>query len=368
MALMPFGHHSLSLAQALRAPTLAATHPAHTRARRLVPRRGRGPGPSGGQRPPHPAPTLPRLRRYASGMWAAASLAPLPFGSGVCGRFFATSRPAGPGPLPLPSAGRAAAPGPAVRLRSGCWRPRRFRSSPSPGRSLSPRLLRSGRVRRCAAPWPLAAAPALWLPLGALRAPCSVALASLVGAFALRVGLPGPPLVAPCGASGPGPPRPGAAGALRPLSFPPRALFVLGCCAPCAFPPVGGVLPCAPPPRRPRWGLRGARGLRPWGLRPPLLRSSPPGWVRQAVRFPIVAAAGKGLAGQLAALALAAALFWAQGLDRGEHLRYYVSARPVPVLRHPPARVSVGRRKNSGEQSPGFFFCPFFPQLFTWQP
>lgn len=41
------------------------------------------------------------------------------------------------------------------------------------------------------------------------------------------------------------------------------------CCCACR-----GVLPCFPPPCRPRWGLPGARGLRPWGLPPP--RCAPP--------------------------------------------------------------------------------------------
>jgi hypothetical protein len=36
----------------------------------------------------------------------------------------------------------------------------------------------------------------------------------------------------------------------------------------------------------------------------------------------------------------------AQGLDILERLRYYVCGLPVSVLRHPPARVSVRRRKK----------------------
>lgn len=69
--------------------------------------------------------------------------------------------------------------------------------------------------------------------------------------------------------------RPGAARLwlLRPLGRFRRSAFVpsaplrpaarlccfLGC----------GVLPASPPPLPPRWGSRGARGLRPWGLPPP---------------------------------------------------------------------------------------------------
>ena len=266
-------------------------------------------------------------------MWRAASLVRLPVGSPSCGRFFASSRAAAPLRWARPL--RAARPGPAIAspLRVagplGC----------PPALSLGP----------CApfpAPWALAAAPALWLPLGALRAPCSVALASLVGALAQRVGLPGPPVLAPFGASGPGPPRPG----LSPPSgggFPPRPglFFLLACCARCAIPPAG-VSPLRPSrPRRPRWGLRGS-GLPAAGGCGPRCFAAPPGMGSSSRAPSHCSGAGKGLAGQLAALALAAALFLAQGLDKGEHLRYYVGGLPVPVLRHPPARVSVGRRKK----------------------
>lgn len=62
----------------------------------------------------------------------------------------------------------------------------------------------------------------------------------------------------------------------------------------------------------------------------------PPGGLaaaRQAVRPLIVAAPARVRPGCCAALALAAALFLAQGLDKGEHMRYYdrggrVSAPP----------------------------------------
>lgn len=208
--------------------------------------------------PPTPgshAPAPPALRK--SGMWRAASLVRLPVGSPSCGRFFASSRAAAPLRWARPL--RAARPGPALAspLRVagplGC-----------------PPALSLGPCAPLPAPWALAAAPALWLPLGALRAPCSVALASLVGALAQRVGLPGPPVLAPFGASGPGPPRPG----LSPPSgggFPPRPglFFLLACCARCADPPAG-ILPCAPPvPAAPAGGSGEAPGLFQGACGPP---------------------------------------------------------------------------------------------------
>ena len=87
------------------------------------------------------------------------------------------------------------------------------------------------------------------LPVVALAAPRARLCASLLGR---------PPLGPPASRlRGRGAPAPGAGGPAGRLSAPrPGRLVPLSrpfrrC----------GVLPCAPPPRRPRWGLRGARGL-----------------------------------------------------------------------------------------------------------
>ena len=264
------------------------------------PPRGSGPGPSGGKAPtpgPHaPAPTALRKK----GMWAAASLAPLPVGSGVCGRFFATSRAAVP-----------------LRLR--------LRPSPASGGGPRPRYRCSG----------VAVAGPLGVPPPCALGPC----APLCGSVAARC--------RPCAAASPlcaaGAligcpcfPR-GLAAQAPPFLSAPGLFFVLGCCAPCAFPPVGGVLPCAPPVPAAPAGGSGEAPSPAGGLRPPCRFAArlPRGLGRcPAVRFPIVAAAGKGLAGQLAALALAAALFLAQGLDNCEHMRYSVLAEPARVRKH----------------------------------
>ena len=258
---------------------------------------------SGASRPHAPGPNGPTQR----GMWGPASLAPLPVGSGVCGRFLPT-------------------PGAAVPLRL------RLLPSPPPGRAPRPRYRVSGfavagplgcppapSLGPCApfpAPWPLAAAPVLWLPLAALWASCGRPCCAR-GRPCASGRLAGSPRPRPLGASGLRPlaaarprglrarglPRPGRGGPLGRLSPPcPGLFFVLGCVAPCAVPFSGGALfrwgsPPAPPARRPPLG--GSGSARPvWvGLRPPAFGGSPRG-VRQAVRFPIVAAAGKGQAGQ----------------------------------------------------------------------
>lgn len=187
---------------------------------------------------------------------------------------------------PAPALGRSGG-GPRPRCRGGGPSFSPSLRSPPPGRSLSPRRLRSGRVRRCAAPWPLAAVPALCLPLGSLRASV-VALAALGVAFALRAVLPGPPLVAPSG-FGPGASSPGAAAALPPcFGSAPGSLFArvlrpLRC-------PVSGFLPCAPPvPAAPAGGSGEASGPFGWACGPPAFGGSPRGRC-QAMRLPIVAA------------------------------------------------------------------------------
>ena len=272
------------------------------------PPRGRRPGPGGGQRPPLPAFMLPRLRRSAKRYVGPCFPCPPPLwvvGLRSLFALFACCRAAALRLLPSPASARAPRPRFAAPVRR--FLPRASRS-PGPGRSLSPRLPCSGRVRRCAAPWPLAAAPALCFPSLRCGLPAG-ALAVLGVALALRVGSPGPPLVAPSGrwasgrslrlapgGFGPGASAPGGSAALPPCWWLcPRALFLLACCARCALPPVGGVSPLRPSrPRRPRWGLRGSAGSIWAGLRAPtrLCRAAPPGLgcSLSAVRPPIVAA------------------------------------------------------------------------------
>lgn len=238
------------------------------------PPRGSGPGPGGGECP-HSRPARSRAyrrsaKRYLARcfpcpapLWVAALRSPF--------RHFACCRRAA---LCLPGSPAA---GGAPRPRCRGRRPPSAASlwSRRPGRSLSPRLARSGRVRRSAAPWPLAGPvclrPRLRCAAGFLRAPLLRCALGLVQ----RVAPPGPPLVAPFGASGPGPPRPGARRLRRRLLGFAPGLFFARVLRPLRFPPAG-VLPLRPPaPPPPAGWLRGARGLRPWGPRPPLLRSSP---------------------------------------------------------------------------------------------
>ena len=69
--------------------------------------------------------------------------------------------------------------------------------------------------------------------------------------------------------------------------------------------------------------------------------------------------AGRGLRGppRSAPPSQPAAKMFLFPLDIVEHLRYYVGALPVSVLRHPPARVSVRRRKKSSFGWASFFAC-----------
>lgn len=80
-------------------------------------------------------------------------------------------------------------------------------------------------------------------------------------------------------------------------------------------------------PRRPRWGLRGCAGLEERACGPPRpAAAAPPGfWCGYclAPRASIVAALQGCPSGGLAALAPAATLFLARGLDSLEHLCYY---------------------------------------------
>lgn len=183
---------------------------------------GRGPG---RMAPPVPAGRL--LRR-----------APRP--SVVSWPLVRTSRPAlAAGPLPLGAVGRA--------------RGRRPRGSLA-----CPPLRRSARVRA------VALRGRSLPPSGsrlAIRSGCGlpvVALAPLRRGCSQRVGRGGP-LRARCAASAPVAPR--SAPVARPLG---RAFFRGGCAlaARVRLRPLAS-LPASPPPLPPRWGSRGARGLRP---------------------------------------------------------------------------------------------------------
>lgn len=205
------------------------------------------------------------------------------------GLLFARSRAAGPGPLPLPSPGS----GRAARRRFAA-RVRRFR----------PRFARPGRAALALPPLSRSALCGLspsfgsrWprLPLAPLSLRCGLPVRSPF--LRSRLGLV--QRVAPRGvAAGPlrcpsslGPPPSGSPLRLRARRLLPRppggfaaffplrgpGLFVLARPAglrfrfavaasraawACFAAPrrASRLLPCAPPPRRPRWGLRGARG------------------------------------------------------------------------------------------------------------
>ena len=206
-----------------------------------------------------------------------------------------------------------------------CCRAAALRLLPSPASARAPRPRFAAPVRLMApsslsllagaGPLPFPPAPSLGpcAPLcGSVAARClPCALASprcAAGSLCGRPGcargrlcasgwLAGSPLGRPLCGFGPGASSPGGCGRFAPAFLSrPRALFVLGCFAPCALPPVGGVLPCAPPvPAAPAGGSGDAQGPTggPAGPRA-ALRPGSHGAVRQAVRFPIIAAAGKG--------------------------------------------------------------------------
>ena len=106
----------------------------------------------------------------------------------------------------------------------------------------------------------------------------AVALASLGGAVALRVGSPGPPVLAPFGASGPGPPRPGARRLRRrPVALPPGSLLCSGASPPALFLRRVRFSPAPPRPAAPAGGsgVRVACGL---GASVPAASQLPRGW------------------------------------------------------------------------------------------
>lgn len=244
-----------------------------------------------------------RLRRLASSPGGARAGAPVPlaFGSGAprsgcpaCPSVppdlsgYARQSPGSGSPL-----GRRSFPAPfcalRVRLspaalslaccvRSGAARPPPLRgpgpASPSlrsPGPPLGPSGRGSGAracVRRCAAPWPLAAPGPLPLALAALRVSLAVALAALGRGSAAAVGrrfLSGPPAARLWGRLAPAPGRARPSGplsaGLRPGAFlcsrPPASAALVRSGAAAAV--AAGFSP-APPPRpcRPRWGLAGS--------------------------------------------------------------------------------------------------------------
>ncbi len=224
----------------------------------------RGPGPQG----PHPGRSAPPLRFVAiSGMRAGPA----------CRRaLFCALR--GPFCAGAPAPARAA---PARRARrrfaarSGPWGPRFARRARPPG--LPPGSVARPLVRRYAAPRALAGP--VWFGLRhplRLRAPCSVALAPLRLRRAPARGPAGSPPPRPAsrasGAAASGPGGPAAFGRGL-VAAPPGALLRARACAGLLVPlscrcACRGALPCAPPPRRPRWGAPG--GARPVaGLRPP---------------------------------------------------------------------------------------------------
>ena len=148
---------------------------------------------------------------------------------------------------------------------------------PSPGPRGSPRLPRSGPGGLVPAAFPSRSlAPSgLAVPSAPVRAPCSVALPSLRVGCRQRVAPPGPPFPRPSG-FGPGLLPPGGCAGLSPgFSAPAPGRWLRG--RPGGLAALlsgvsrwGGVLPRAPPPRRPRWGLQGAPG--PFGWASPPLR------------------------------------------------------------------------------------------------
>lgn len=170
------------------------------------------------------------------------------------------------GGAPAPRGGHRCAP----RLRPLPARGRlRLRPRPCGGRPVR----RRRRVRPCFAPG--SHAP----PSAPLRAPRHLGGAGALtrGLFS-RAGLqPGPPAAAASGgsltlAAG----RAIWAAAPRASRGSPRGAPV-GLPAPLAVWCCRSLLPCPPPPRRPRWGLRGARGLLSRGAAAPRASAAPPG-------------------------------------------------------------------------------------------
>lgn len=293
---------------------------------------GRVPGPAPGAHPSRPGRLPPRtlcgVRPFAPGRSSLAAPSGLP-------PLFL------PAPGPFPRRGPCPCAGP---LRGGPPAPCAAPCAPAPRlvRSAACAPLRGSAGSR----WPRCA----WLALRPLRAPCSVALALLrARSCASRVPRRVPPGPCPFGASGgslvglvassaarscPGGLRgpsarfwwPPAPGAFRWRAAACRRLRCLGGC---------GVLPASPPPLPPRWGSRGARGLRPWGLPPPpfglpLLSGVLP------LPFPPLSHCPPRLKASLRRASHGLdplRAFLSGGLDILTRLWYICLARPVPLLR-----------------------------------
>lgn len=179
------------------------------------------------------------------------------------------------GPCPCARPLRRGAPAAASRARSGVCAlaslagpaPRGFPPG-SPARPCAPLRGSCGaRCRRCPG-----------LALAALRAPVRSPLLRLGrGPWASRRPAGAPPAPSASRLRGRLAPAPGACAALRAACLGPLApgaltarprLRGLAGGSVAAFPGWGRPLPCAPPPRRPRWGLRGARGPFGWASPP----------------------------------------------------------------------------------------------------
>ena len=147
----------------------------------------------------------------------------------------------------------------------------------SPGRSAAPRLLCSGRVRRCAAPWPLAAAA---VPLASPR----FAAGSLVGRpccprgrLRFLAAVAGAPRPRPLRGFGPGASSPGGGGGFAAvLVAAPPGSFCARVLRPLRFSSGGWGSPPAPPVPAPAGGRGSAEPVRV-GLRPPAFGGSPRG-------------------------------------------------------------------------------------------
>ena len=250
--------------------------------------------------------------------------------------FLPTSRAVRPAALCLRGCARfGAGRPPPLRGAAPAFSPK---GGPGPG-PFPPGSFARALRRADALPRPLAAAPALCFPSLRCGLPV-VALAVLGAALALRVGSPGPPVLAPSGLWGSARSLPVAPGGFGPggflarggaarwaafLRLAPGSFFVLGCVAPCAVPFSGGALfrwgsPPAPPARRPPPGGSGC-AWPCWGA------CGPP--CRFAARLP------RGCATQVRPPAAWSppALFSAPGLDKAGPVRYDVGAWPARALR-----------------------------------
>ncbi len=325
--------------------------------RRFAPLRGLASSP--GHSPGAPAPLAQTLG--GSPCSRSRAFGPPQNGSGRLLRFaplFAPLRCCRAGaPTPSLAPSGAAAPPAAVAAPVRPFRPSLRSPGPGPGRA--------PRLRRSAACAPLCGSAGSRCRRSRF-APPRCATGSLSGRPCSACGRatssrrsPGPPSAVRVAALGPAGSRPGARRLSPPFSaFRPPGLVVLAGSRPLRWRFVGGFSPAAPPPLPPPLGARGEREAVSQGLRPPTpyMARAPPG-VRQAVRPLIIAARARARSGGYAALALAAALFLAQGLDKGEHMRYYVGARLFPGVSAPHLGGCPRAARRTPAEMPGFFFC-----------